>query len=221
MELWLDSADVDFVISANEYGIIEGVTTNPSIISRSKIPPKELLNSLLKASDGFVAIQVLSDGVEEMCKEAEILSAISDKILVKIPVTKNGIQAIYRLSQKGIKILATAIFKPAQAFLAFKAGCDYLAFYLGRIADNGDDPIKIILQTLAMKKAYNFKGKIMGAGIRDKAVLMACLEVGICAVTLSESIFKSFIEDCDSTIVALDKFSRDWSNSPFFPHYKF
>jgi TalC/MipB family fructose-6-phosphate aldolase len=213
MEIWLDTSNVNFVAYAHGLGILQGVTTNPTILAVSKVCPQELIGKLLEVQNGVVAIQVLSDDVEEMCKQAKMLSAISNRILVKIPVTQNGIRTIYALNQEGVPTLATAIFELHQALLAFKAGASYLAPYLGRIADTGKNPIQVISQMHAMKLHYGFNGKIMGAGIRELTTAMACIENGICAMTLSEKIFSELVQDYEPTLLALEKFSEDWSKS--------
>lgn len=215
MEIWLDTSNENFVAYASGLGILQGITTNPTILAPSKVSPHEVIASLLKVQNGVVAIQVLSDDIEEMCKQAKMLSAISNRILVKIPVTQNGIRAIYALNQEGIPTLATAIFELQQALLAFKAGASYLAPYLGRIADTEKNPIQVISQMHSMKLHYDFKGKIMGAGIRELATAIACIEIGICAITLPEKIFTELVQDCESTLLALEKFSEDWSKSIF------
>lgn len=127
MEIWLDTSNVDFVSYAEGLG----VTTNPTILSLSKVNPQELISELLKAQKGLVVIQVLAEDTQGFYKQAKMLVALSDRILIKIPVTQNGIRAIYALNQEGISTLATAIFELKQAFLAFKAGANYLAPYLG------------------------------------------------------------------------------------------
>lgn len=215
MEIWLDTSNENFVVYAGGLGVLQGITTNPTILALSKVNPHEVIAKLLKAQNGVVAIQVLSDDVEEMCKQAKMLSAISNRILVKIPVTQNGIRAIYALNQEGIPTLATAIFELQQALLAFKAGASYLAPYLGRIADTGKNPFQVISQMHSMKLHYGFKGKIMGAGIRELTTAIACIEIGICAITLSEKIFTELVQDCEPTLLALEKFSEDWSKSIF------
>jgi transaldolase len=215
MEIWLDSSDIDYISKNSNLGILQGITTNPTILSLSKICPEDLIKYLLKTQEGLIAVQVLSDDLNEMYKEAKNLSSISERIFVKIPATQNGIRTIYALKQEGISSLATAIFEPRQALLAFKAGASYLAPYLGRIADAGKDPIQVLTEMHSIKLNYGFSGKIMGAGIRDLATALKCLEVGICAVTLPEKIFAQLIEDSESTLFSLKKFSLDWSKSIF------
>lgn len=213
MEIWLDTSNVELILQAKELGILQGVTTNPTILSLSKISPEELINKLLKAQNGLVAVQALSNNVKEICSEAKALSAVSNRILVKIPVTKNGLGAIYALKQEGIPTLATTIFEPRQALLAFKAGASYLAPYLGRIADTGKNPLQVLSEMQSMKNHYGFGGKIMGAGIRDLNTALNCVEIGICAMTLSEKVFNEFLDDYEPTLHALEKFSEDWSKS--------
>lgn len=213
MEIWLDTSNVDLVAHGRKLGIIHGVTTNPTILSLSKLPPQELIAELLEAQNGLVAVQVLSDDLKEMIAQAKNLSAFSSRIIVKIPATQDGIRAIHALSQEGVPTLATAIFEPRQALLAFKAGAHYLAAYLGRIADTGKNPMQVMSEIMAMKLNYGFGGKIMGAGIRELKIAMACVEMGLCAVTLSDKIFNELIEDSVPTLNALDKFAHDWSRS--------
>lgn len=215
MEIWLDTSNVELVVYGNSLGILQGITTNPSILSSSKSCPQKLIEKLLETQQGLVAIQVLADNPKEMYKQAKILSSISDRILVKIPLTQNGICSIYALNQEGIQTLATAIFEPQQALLAFKAGASYLAPYLGRIADTGKNPIEVVTRMHLMKLNYDFSGKIMGAGIRELAMAMACIEIGIDAITLSDKIFTEFIQNSEPTLLALEKFSEDWSKSTF------
>lgn len=214
MEIWLDTSDVTIVAEAKNLGILDGVTTNPTIMASSKISPQDLIKELLAVQDGFVAVQVLSDDVEEMKNQAKMLSNLSNRILIKIPVTKNGLQVLSLLNREGIPTLATAIFDLRQALFAFKAGALYLAPYLGRIADSGKDPIEVLSKMQALKKDYGFEGKIMGAGIRDVSSALACVELGISAITLSDKIFAEFTADSEHTLKALQKFSTDWSNSP-------
>ncbi len=213
MEIWLDTSDTNLAAKTTQLGILHGITTNPSILSLSKTPLLKLINQMLEVQRGLLALQVTSEDVGEICKQAKALAAISSRIVIKIPVTQNGIQAIYALSQEGIPTLATAVFELRQALLAFKAGACYLAPYLGRIADTGNDPIKIITQMHSMKLRYGFHGKIMGAGIRNLTAAISCIEVGICAVTLSEKIFKEFVAETEPTLKAIETFSKDWSSS--------
>lgn len=222
MEIWLDTDNLNFIQSAAEMGIVKGVTTNPTIVSASDISPQELIKRLLTVQEGTVAVQVLSDSFPKMVEQAKALYSLSDRILVKIPVTQDGIRAIHVLTKENIPTLATAIFEPRQALFAFKAGACYLAPYLGRIADQGINPIEMLIKMQAMKERYGFIGQIMAAGIREITIVKECLDIGICAITLSEKIFNDFVDNCEPTLVALKKFSEDWTKSMFYyPNFYF
>lgn len=215
MDIWLDTSNCEFVKEANDLGIIDGVTTNPTILASSKIHPLELIQKLLDIQLGPVAIQVNAETHMEMEQEAMMLASISPRIIVKIPVTQSGIRVLYTLRQKGIPTLATAIFHPIQALLAFKAGAKYLAPYLGRIADNGQNPILVLKEMIGMKRHYQFNGKILAAGIRESSMSYECLKMGVCSITLSEKVFIQFIKDQPPTLEAIKQFAADWSTSRF------
>lgn len=219
MEIWLDTLNVDLILEMKNLGIVAGVTTNPTILSSSQIPPQEGIKKLLDIQEGRVAVQVLSVDFEEILKEARSLAAFSPRILVKIPATQNGMRAIYVLNQEGVSTLATAIFEVRQALLAFKAGACYLAPYLGRMTDLGMNPLELVAQMQAIKMRYGFQGKVMGAGIREAAWAMGCVDIGICAVTLPDKVLMQLVQSSEPTLLALDKFAEDWSKSPFNQEY--
>lgn len=215
MEIWLDTANVELVVQANQLGFLEGVTTNPTILSEAQSHPNDIIQHLLYHQKGWVAVQVFATDYRGMYDQAKALALVSDRILVKIPVTYDGLQIIHELHKEGIPSLATAIFTPQQAFLAFKAGAAYIAPYLGRIADTGKSPTQILSLMHAMKLRYKFPGKIMAAGIRNVDIVMACIDIGICAATLSGQVFTEFIQNQEGTLRALEKFACDWSQSVF------
>lgn len=212
MELWLDTANVDYVSSVAQLGILEGVTTNPSIVARAQIEPWQLIKSLLEVQSGWVAVQVLSNSADDMIKEAKNYSTFSPRILVKIPATKEGLRAIHTLSNENVPTLATALFSVPQALLSFKAGALYLAPYIGRIEDSTGQSQQILAQMQGLKQHYQFPGKIMGAGIRDISVLMHCLQLGLSAATVPHAIFDQFIEDHPQTLAALKQFAQESAN---------
>lgn len=207
MEIWLDTSNVALV--KQSVGLLDGVTTNPTILSKSKIPPAELIPLLLEAQPGSVAVQVVTS---DIVKEALALASLSYRIVVKIPATQEGYLAIQILSQQGIPTLATALFEPRQALLAFKAGADYLAPYLGRIKDTGADPLAVLGEMESIRQHYGFPGKIMAAGIRDLPTALSCLQLGIGAMTLPDPIFTAFTKDAEPTLLAIDNFSKDWTD---------
>ncbi|MFA6915900.1 MAG: transaldolase family protein [Parachlamydiales bacterium] len=213
MEIWIDTANDKFIEKIAELGITTGVTTNPSIASISNYPLEKLISILLQIQDGYVAVQVIADDYEGIVQQAQILHAISPRIVVKIPVIQEGLKAIKALSQRGVNTLATAIFEPSQALLAFLAGANYLAPYLGKIEDLGKDPLEVLEEIQAIKELYGFEGKIMAAGIRGPSLITECAKRGICAVTVPEGVLRNYLDDNTNTLAALLQFSSDWEKA--------
>lgn len=213
MELWLDTSDVDFVKKASRLGVLHGVTTNPTIAAKSRLSSETLIDKLLKAQSGPVAYQVMGSDTENMYSQGKALAELSKRVIVKIPVTREGLAAIYKLANEGVATLATAIFEPRQAHLAFQAGALYLAPYLGRITDTGGNGLEALGLMQKIKANYRFPGKILAAGIREVEEVLACLEMGIDSITVPEKVFTAFTEDNPQTLHALEKFAQDWQNA--------
>lgn len=217
MEFWIDTATSKTVCQANHLGILSGVTTNPTILSKSKKNPIELINDLLISQDGPVAVQVLSLGEKERINEAMKIKNLSSKTIVKIPVDIEGVPVIARLAKEKVPVLATAIFSLEQALLAFQAGADYLAPYLGRFEERGGNIQKLLEEMMLLKHNYGFKGKIMAAGVRQLEVVSLCAKIGIDAITLPENLFFKLFENHPATTQALDDFSRAWTQA--YPNF--
>jgi transaldolase len=213
MELWLDTADLKYVTTITDFGLLTGVTTNPSIMAKVPTDPWKLIQDLLEISSGRVAVQVLSQTAEDMIQEAKILTGFSTRILPKIPTTQAGLKAMHALACSNIPTLATAIYSLPQALLAFKASAQYLAPYLGRIEDATGDSADMLMQMQELKNSYGFTGKIMGAGLRNLDMLKLCLKAKISAATLPASLFAMLIEDNHYTLEALTKFTKEWETS--------
>ena len=209
MEIWLDSAQVTSIQKFNSFNLLSGITTNPSLIACSGVLQETLIEDLLAASNLPLAIQVISESTSEMILQAQHLINISSRIIVKVPASLNGFQCMHALHQKSSIFLATAIFTPTQALLAFKAGASYLAPYIGRIEDQGDDPWKLLRQMLALKRNYQFKGKILAAGLRSLEHVENCLDLGICSMTLREPLLDDYLIEPPGLIKALAAFAND------------
>ncbi|HSX25668.1 MAG TPA: transaldolase family protein [Chlamydiales bacterium] len=214
MEIWLDTSDLNLVEQAKQMGILFGVTTNPSIVSKSKLGMEDLLEQLLKIQKGPVTAQVTAEKAPEMIQQGEALFRFSNRLLIKIPVTGEGLKAIYALSQNKIPVMATAVFDPNQVLLAASAGASYIAPYFSLICEDdihGIEPLKAMLRLL---HRYNFPSKLLAASLRNPEQVKECAEIGAHAVTLNEKVFNAFIEDHQLTRQAIDRFARDWKNAP-------
>lgn len=211
MEIWLDTTNLELISHASRCGILYGITTNPTIVARSGQTLENLLESLLDIQDGPVAVQVIAENSAEMIRQAEILTAHSPRVIVKIPVSTEGLASIYHLTQKRVPVMATAIFDSYQALLAYKAGAHYIAPYVGRIQDQGVDVEDVITSMQLIRENYAFETKIIAAGIRTKEFVLSCAELGLSAVTLNDAIYKQLIEDHPETTEAIKRFSEEWN----------
>ncbi len=210
MEIWLDTCDTPAIATASLVGVVYGVTTNPTILSKSTEDHENVINALLDIQDGPLAIQVTAADSDEIIKRAIALQAFSSRIIVKVPVTRQGLIAIKTLSEKEIPVMATVVFNPRQALLAALAGAQYVAPYVGRMFDAGMDAYQALQSMLKIYQQHGFTTKIIAAALRTTEQIVTCAEMGIEAVTLKEALFLQFIEDEPMTMDCLKTFSKDW-----------
>ncbi len=210
MELWLDTIDFALIKTAAEKFKIAGVTTNPSILSESGLTPDETLKKLLTIQSGQVAAQVTAQDEAKMLIQAKNMAKLSDRIVIKIPVTAEGFQAIKKLAAEGIKTLATAIFEPSQIYLAVLAGANYAAPYIGRIQLKQLNTQTILEEMLDIVENMNSPMKIMGAAISTRQQVMDCLRLNMPAITIAAEAYHELIAKHHQTTAAIDKFEQDW-----------
>lgn len=206
MNIWLDSVDLKLIALGHKLGILSGVTTNPSLIGKSGHSLEENLKEILKCQSGPVTAQVTTADHSSIVEQAETLHDYSDRIIVKIPVTQEGLKAMNALSHLEIPVMATAIFTPYQALLACHNGVKYIAPYYSRM-NSPLDAIEGILLTL---DRYNYKTEMVVASLKTSEDLDDCFHIGVDAVTLKDDLFNHLIEDQSGTFEALDQFSKDW-----------
>lgn len=211
MEIWLDSIDLNTIAEAASMGWVHGITTNPAIISSSKDP--EILFKLLNLWDKTIAVQVTGTTTEEMIKEAKHLCSFSERLLIKVPVNKEGLKAIYSLNQNGIPTLGTAVFTLRQAFLAAKAGATYVAPYLSHITKQGFDAFNILSAMQDLFKTQNLETKIMSAAIKEVHDVMQSAQIGIPAATLPADLFLAFIDNDSFSDAATLMLHKKWSDA--------
>lgn len=210
MELWLDTIDLDVIKEAADTLKITGVTTNPSILSKSDLSLEEIIESLLSVQPGHVALQITSQDKDQMKTEAEMLAAISKRIIVKVPVTKHGLSVISHLSQLSIPTMATAIYEPSQILLSSIAGAIYAAPYIGRIEEIGGNHIPVLLEMMEIIKRQKNQLKLIAAAIRNKQQILDCARLGVSAVTVAPAIYQDFLKDNTDTLSSLNAFQQDW-----------
>jgi len=189
MKFFIDTANLREIEEANDLGILDGVTTNPSLMAKEGIAGAKNINkhyvTICNIVDGDVSAEVNSTDFEGMMREAKILSDLHKNIVVKIPIIKDGIKAIKYLSKKGIRTNCTLIFSAGQAILAAKAGATYVSPFLGRLDDAGSpgDGIKLVEQMVKIFKMQGYKTQILAASIRNQEHIIKCAEIGADVVT--------------------------------------
>lgn len=182
MKFFIDTANLNEIKEANSLGILDGVTTNPSLMAKEGISGNtNILNhyqTICKIVDGPISAEVIATDYEGMIKEGEILAALHQNIVVKIPMVKDGIRAIKYFSDKGIKTNCTLIFSAGQALLAAKAGATYVSPFVGRLDDISFDGMKLIEQIRLIFDNYQFDTQILAASVRNPIHILKCAETG-------------------------------------------
>lgn len=209
MKFFIDTANVNEIKEAASMGVLDGVTTNPSLVAKEKKDFKELLTEILQIVDGPVSAEVISVDYDGIIKEANELVKIHPNIVIKIPLIKDGIKAVKTLSSQGIKTNVTLCFSAAQALLAAKAGATYISPFVGRLDDIGHDGMQLIEQIVNIYANYGFQTQVLVASIRHPLHLIAAAEMGADVATIPfdviEKLFKHPLTD-----IGLDKFLSDW-----------
>ncbi|MDQ1162487.1 transaldolase [Chryseobacterium sp. SORGH_AS 447] len=187
MKFFIDTANLAMIEEANALGILDGVTTNPSLMAKEGVSGKHnILNHYLEICeivDGDVSAEVLGITYEEMIAEGEELAALHPQIVVKVPITKDGIKAIKYFSEKGIRTNCTLIFSSGQALLAAKAGATYVSPFLGRLDDVSTDGLHLIQEIRTIFDNFGFETEILAASVRHSMHIINCAKIGADVVT--------------------------------------
>jgi transaldolase len=212
MEIWLDTLDLKCIKDAKELGILHGVTTNPTLLAKAGQPLEKTLKALLDIQPGPVAVQVTANEAKAMVEQGKALFDYSERIIVKVPATHAGFQAIYILSHSEIPTMATTVFDPVQAFLAAKAKAYYIAPYIGRIEESGKDYKEALEDMLFILERYDFDVKLLGASIHSPEQVRECLIIGMDGVTLSSEMYAECAKDHPQATKSLERFDLDWKS---------
>jgi transaldolase len=187
MKFFIDTANLDDIQEAQDLGILDGVTTNPSLMAKEGIKGQDnIINHYLKICEivgGDVSAEVISTDFEGIIKEGETLAALHPQIVVKVPMIKEGIKAIKYLSDKGIKTNCTLVFSVGQALLAAKAGATYVSPFVGRLDDISSDGIELIAKIVDLYNTYGYNTQVLAASIRHSMHILQCAEIGADVVT--------------------------------------
>ena len=216
MKFFIDTANLDQIKEAQDLGILDGVTTNPSLMAKEGVSGNEnIINHYKKICEiveGDVSAEVISTDFEGMIKEGEILAALHPNIVVKVPMIKEGIKAIKYFSDKGIKTNCTLIFSAGQALLAAKAGATYVSPFIGRLDDVSTDGVDLIAQIREIYDNYMYDTEILAASVRHPMHIIQCAEIGADVMTGPLSAITALLNH-PLTDIGLAKFLADFKKS--------
>jgi transaldolase len=212
MEIFLDSVDLAEIKKYHAYNIIDGITTNPSLMAGSKMDFYDTINSICKLVNGDISVEVAANDFEGMVKEGNKILEIASNIVVKLPLTWDGLKACKYFESSGHKVNMTLCFSPNQALLAAKNGATYISPFIGRLEDIGEDGMQLIADIRNIYNNYDFKTKILAASIRTPEHVFEAALCGADVVTVPVAILSQLVEH-DLTKKGLDKFNQDWAKS--------
>ncbi|MFD0962736.1 fructose-6-phosphate aldolase [Pseudofulvibacter geojedonensis] len=214
MKFFIDTANLDQIREAQALGVLDGVTTNPSLMAKEGITGKENIINHYKAIcdivDGDVSAEVIATDFEGMIKEGEELAALHEQIVVKLPMIADGVKAAKYFSDKGIKTNVTLVFSAGQALLAAKAGATYVSPFIGRLDDISTDGLNLIAEIRQIFDNYGFKTEILAASVRHTMHVIDCAKIGADVMTGPLSSIKGLLKH-PLTDIGLEKFLADYA----------
>lgn len=212
MKFFIDTANLKEIQEAHELGVLDGVTTNPSLMAKEGIKGKNNIFAHYKAIcdivDGDVSAEVIATDFKGIIKEGEELVTIDEKIVVKVPLIKDGIKAIKYFTKNGIRTNCTLCFSPGQAILAAKAGATYISPFVGRLDDVSTDGLDLIDQIVTIYDNYGFETEVLAASVRHTMHLIKCAEIGADVVTCPLNVITGLLNH-PLTDIGLEKFLSD------------
>jgi transaldolase len=209
MKFFIDTADVNEIREAASWGLVDGVTTNPSLIARTGRPYADVLREICETVDGPVSAEVVSTEAAAMLEEGERLARLHPNIVVKCPLIIEGLKATRALSSRGIKVNVTLVFSPLQGLAAAKCGATYLSPFVGRLDDIGHDGIAMLEQLVRILHNYGYTTQVLAASIRTPTHLLRAAEAGAHVATIPFGVMKQMLHH-PLTDAGLEKFLADW-----------
>jgi transaldolase len=213
MKIFLDTANVEHIKEANSWGIIDGVTTNPTLIAKEGRDFREVVKEICEIVDGPISAEVVSMKSEEMVPEAQDLAKIHKNIIIKVPLMPEGLKTIKKLKELGIKTNATLVFSPNQALLAAKAGATYVSPFIGRLDDIGHVGMDIIRDIMIIFENYKFDTQVIVASIRNPIHVIDAAIAGAHVATVPWPVLQKMVKH-SLTDVGIQRFLDDWEKVP-------
>jgi transaldolase len=210
MKIFLDTANFESIQKYMELGIVDGITTNPSLLFKENSDPIDAMKKIVKLVEGPVSLEVVATDFSEIMDESLKLAGYGDNVVVKVPMTVDGLKAVNALTKKNIKTNVTLIFSANQALLASKAGATYVSPFIGRLDDIGHDGLSLISDIVQIFSGYDFSTQVLVASIRHPIHVIESAKLGTDVVTLPPEILEKMIHHT-LTDKGLDIFLNDWA----------
>ena len=209
MKIFLDTANLDSIKMYNDMGLLDGITTNPSLLSKEGGDPQKTMEEIVNIVKGDISLEVLSTDYEGMMEEGRKLKKYGDNVIVKCPMTADGLKACKALTAEGIPVNVTLIFSPNQAVLAAKAGAKYVSPFIGRLDDIGQDGMNLIKEIKEIFSNYDFSTEILVASVRHPMHVVDAAKIGADVVTLPPAVLGKMLKH-PLTDIGLKNFLADW-----------
>jgi transaldolase len=211
MKFFIDTANIEEIKKGIEMGLVDGVTTNPTLLSKEKKDPQRTIKEILSIVEGPVSLEVIAKDSKGMCEEARKLSSLGTNAVIKIPMTEEGMKAVRVLSQEGIQTNVTLVFQPVQALIAAKAGADYVSPFIGRLDDISARGMEVIEDTITIFSNYGYETEIIVASIRHPLHVLQAAIIGADIATIPFNVLKQLMSH-PLTDIGLERFLKDWES---------
>jgi transaldolase len=209
MQLYLDTGDINEIKRANDTGLLDGVTTNPSHIAKTGHPFRQTVQEICSIVKGPISVETMAEDAAGMIKDAQQLAGMAANIVIKIPMTVEGIKAVPVLEKLGIRTNVTMIFSATQCYLAMKSGASFVSIVLSRLDAIAGESDSLVDDAVLVKQMYSFQSKIIAASLKTQNHVLSCLRTGIDIATLPESLFFQLFKH-PLTEQGLETFKKDW-----------
>ncbi len=213
MEIFLDTADVKEIRDLVSLGVVDGITTNPSLVAKEGQPFKSIVKEILEIVTGPVNLEVVGTDQATIIKEAHQLAKLHNNVVVKVPLIAEGLKAVHQLSEEGFKTNVTLCFSATQALLAAKAGATYISPFVGRLDDIGHVGMDLVRQIVAVYRNYGFPTKVLAASLRSPLHVLEAALAGAHVGTMPPSVLRQMLKH-PLTDAGLERFLSDWKKVP-------
>jgi len=213
MKFFIDSADIEEIRKAQSMGVVDGVTTNPSLVAKTGKPFRQVLEEICEAVDGPISAEVVATDYEGIVREGRELAAIHPNIVIKVPMLVDGLRAVKTFADEGIRTNVTLVFSATQALLAAKAGATYVSPFVGRLDDVGHEGMELIAQVREIYDNYGYDTQVLVASVRSPMHVLEAARIGADVATCPYAVIEQLAKH-PLTDIGLAKFLKDWEKVP-------